>query len=589
MRKIFHFIGSAFIYTFIFLLNTGILFSQSLPIVIDSQFDDWTAEAIEITDATGDGDNIDLLRFEVANDENHLFLQIEVKDEFGLTEGHKLTLHLDTDLNPNTGTSLNGIGVDLEVRLGEREAFYKLPSGQGFMSLNDLIFRHQPTVTNTVFEISLDLSALSNAGFSLFNANGVSIVWKDETGQSGDVMPENGIVFTYLFDDSPSQQLELIELEKENQSAIRLLSWNTLNTGLDDFDRKPIFDKIVGLLMPDIVTFNECWDMNASQVATFMNASVPLGNFQNWNAVKLDQGNVTASRYPILQSWSIFPGHRLTASLIDIPNNIDSFDLLVINAHFRCCDNDYQRQLEADAFVQFILDAKTPGGIIDLPEFTPFVLSGDLNLVGEQQQLTTLLTGEIVNTGQFGQGGPMNSNGSDLQDVISRHSDDRLAYTWRNDFSSFPPSRIDYHITSEYLQVENTFTLETSSMSQARLNQYGLQSFDVAAASDHLPKVVDLSMILEPLATTDDAFALDLIVSPNPNPGYFSLDFGIKNSQEIDFYLFDPTGRTIISWQESFTHGQHSIGFDISQQAPGIYFLKMKTKNGIAISKIIKL
>ncbi|MEZ4930907.1 MAG: hypothetical protein R2788_02090 [Saprospiraceae bacterium] len=67
---------------------------------------------------------------------------------------------------------------------------------------------------------------------------------------------------------------------------------------------------------------------------------------------------------------------------------------MLINAHLRCCGNDFERQREADAFVKFILDAKTPGGVIDLPEGTPFLLSGDLNLVGESQQLTTLLTGK---------------------------------------------------------------------------------------------------------------------------------------------------------------------------------------------------
>ena len=48
---------------------------------------------------------------------------------------------------------------------------------------------------------------------------------------------------------------------------------------------------------------------------------------------------------------------------------------------------------------------RTVGDDIDLPEGTPIVLSGDLNLVGESQVLKTLLTGDIQNEITFGKGG----------------------------------------------------------------------------------------------------------------------------------------------------------------------------------------
>ena len=76
--------------------------------------------------------------------------------------------------------------------------------------------------------------------------------------------------------------------------------------------------------------------------------------------------------------------------LIDLPDSLFTKDLLVINAHMSCCDNDNDRQEQADDFVNFILDAKSTGGIIDLANETPFVLCGDLNLVGFSQQLQTL-------------------------------------------------------------------------------------------------------------------------------------------------------------------------------------------------------
>ena len=95
-----------------------------------------------------------------------------------------------------------------------------------------------------------------------------------------------------------------------------------------------------------------------------------------------------------------------------IIGDFDSFDpayygtdLLFTNAHLSCCGNDAGRQNQVDQYISFILDAKTAGGAIDLPANTPFIYGGDLNLVGFSQQLTTLITGDIQDTGTWGAGG----------------------------------------------------------------------------------------------------------------------------------------------------------------------------------------
>ena len=48
------------------------------------------------------------------------------------------------------------------------------------------------------------------------------------------------------------------------------------------------------------------------------------------------------------------------------------YDLLVIGNHWRCCTADEDRQNEADSVVGFLRDARTEGGVITLPEGTPF-------------------------------------------------------------------------------------------------------------------------------------------------------------------------------------------------------------------------
>ena len=93
---------------------------------------------------------------------------------------------------------------------------------------------------------------------------------------------------------------------------------------------------------------------------------------------------ILASRFPIIQDWPDESSgiKKMHPCLIDLPDDIYAKDLLIINSHMSCCDNDLARQEQSDDFVNFILDAKTPGGVIDLDEGTPFVLCGDLNLVG---------------------------------------------------------------------------------------------------------------------------------------------------------------------------------------------------------------
>lgn len=581
-----HRLTIAYFYLIILILPAT-LSAQALPISIDGQFDDWTNEAIEWIDNSSDGDQIELLRMAIANDETHLFVLIEMDEEINLTDDQNLTLYIDTDMNASTGQAFNDIGAEISINFGDRDVFYQLPSGQGSMSLNDLLFRHQPTVTSHRFEMAFDLSVVSNAGFDLFTSDVISLVWKDETGPFGDALPNDGHIFSYTIDESPTPSFELIDLNKSSSNALRLMTWNTLQDGLDDIERGPIFKKVIEAMQPDIVTFNECWNINSFQVASFMNAAAPLPNFQNWNTVKIDNGNVTASRYPIVQNWIILPNQRLTASLIDLPDELSSTDLLVVNAHFRCCENNFDRQREADAFVAFIQDAKTPGGQIDLPANTPFVLSGDLNLVGNSQQLKTLLTGEIVNTGQFGMGGSMDWDGSDLMDVISTHTDDRFTYTWNNPFSSFPPSRIDFHILSpSVLAVEKTFTIETAGMSEERKEAYGLTGFDINEASDHLPKITDL-LLPAPVATIENTQRIDLKAFPNPSNGQFQINYNSLKSGTASFSLLDKTGKILREWQQAVVQGDQSFLLELNEMASGSYYLNVVLQEEWRIIKLI--
>ncbi len=324
------------------------------------------------------------------------------------------------------------------------------------------------------------------------------------------------------------------------------------------------------------------WNSTTSQIQSKLNTILPLQT-GSWNAVKLDGGNITASNYPILQNWLVYPGQRITASLIDLPERFGK-DIMIINCHFKCCggaSNDATRQREADAIIAFILDAKTPGGVISLPIETPFVILGDLNLVGDRQQLITLVTGEIINIQLFGNGGPPDWDNTDLEDLLSMQTDKRTAYTWREDPNSFPPGRLDYQIYSNsIINVEKDFVLQTEVMSQARLNQYGLQLLDSRTASDHFPKVTDYSFNLTTDVKNDfESFNFRLEQNyPNPFNPSTTINFRIAEASVVKIIIYNLLGQEVaFPLNEFMEAGSHSITFDASDLTSGAYFYTIET------------
>ncbi len=450
------------------------------PISIDGLYDDWAAVAPAHQDPTGDGgsNGVDFQRLWIADDPRFLFLRFELGAEVDLSENNGLRIYLDTDANSQTGLAIAGIGAELQWRMGSRSGTFYY-QGQSSVQHDDIRFREAPTITATAVELAFGRDTLPDGTHPLFIGPTVRIVLRDTTG--GDQLPDSGDTLSYTLDQGELPPESTIPLERVCSADLRLTTYNVRNDSPWDSGQEPRFGRQLAAVAPDILNFQEIYSHSATQTAELVERWVPAGPGQSWHAAK-NSDCITVSRYEIMGTWTLDSN---LAVLLDTSAVLGS-ELLIINAHLPCCANDSGRQAEIDRIMAFIRDAQQPGGPLTLPPNTPILITGDLNLVGLAQQLTSLCTGDIVNEGTFGPDFLPDWDGSELTNSISRQTEKRMGYTWRNDSSSYWPGQLDYVIyTDHVLTAGNNFILYTPEMSPENLGAYGLLSTD-SLASDHL-------------------------------------------------------------------------------------------------------
>ncbi|AUC14424.1 hypothetical protein BTO06_04365 [Tenacibaculum sp. SZ-18] len=555
------------------LLLDLLISAQSAPIAIDGIFDDWTSNLSTYTDTNEVLDGVNLLEFQVTNDENYLYLRIKADREFDLTEGspilHNFYIYLDTDNDSSTGFSVrDDYGAELGIEFANRIVYNNFTSSSDpQVRFSDIEFRSAPTVTSDEFEIAIGRNVIPDGTNQLFSGNTIKILFRNR--ENFDWLPNLNNVFTYTFDETPTTPYTPITFEKTNNSHIRIVAYNTKLNSLLNSNKLDEYERIMKVVQPDIVGFVESSNTSTSYIKSLFDSWLPLGNSDGW-FVRKHGGEVTVSKWEIIQEWDL---RRQFPVLIDLPDSYGA-DLLYTNAHLNCCGADDARQDQADQYAAFILDAKAAGGNITLPEDTPIVYSGDLNLVGLSQQLKTLLTGDIQDTFTYGSGGPLDWDNSDLKEENALQSDIRMGYTWRSDGSSYPPGKLDFMIFSDHvLTSEKSFVIQTEVMSTERLNLYGLQKFDTSTASDHFPVVTDFSIKNSTLSNAEVSLLKNAIY---PNPSFDELNIQLNTEGNYAITIFNSIGTNVLSTKISSS----SIKLNIDSFATGLYHLKIGNDKG---------
>ena len=469
------------------LFVSTMLVSGQNAIKIDGFFDDWDGDFNTYIDDTFDSDGIDLLEFSVCHDADYLYIKVKLDTEIDLTEEYlnpsELMINIDADNNASTGYSTNNIGSEYGINFLNKFIFDDTnpnPTIVDTLSLYELDIIPLPTYTSDEFEISINRSLFSET---------IAISIKETVGN--DKMPDGGDVFSYVFDGVCSEETgQVVDFKKNDSLYLRLLNYNVFSNGLTNPNRVDEHRRIFESVGADIVTFQECGNTTYNDVLGFLNTN-PM--YYPYIYPDLNSGNLTISKYPSLQSWQV--SNKIDAELIDLPDNLYSTDILILNGHPPCCGNNQGRQENFDALIQFILDAKTPGGIIDLPINTPISFSGDMNLVGYAEQYYTVVNGTISDTDTFGPGGFPDWDNTPLKDEIAYFNEKSIAYTWDKSSPSsgdFPPGRLDFvFFTNSVMSVDKSFIISTEHMSDSLLEQNNLFGNDTEIASDHFPIVVD--------------------------------------------------------------------------------------------------
>jgi endonuclease/exonuclease/phosphatase family metal-dependent hydrolase len=272
----------------------------------------------------------------------------------------------------------------------------------------------------------------------------------------------------------------------------------------------PAFARILKAIEPDIICLQEISpNRNPQQVGDILDAMLPLESGRKWQTHS-GRDNVIAARFDlamkdekrVISDGITNPGHAM--ALVDLPDGEYENDLYLICAHFKSQGGEANiraRQVQADAIISWLADAKTPGDEIDLPFGMPIVVLGDFNVYDTDpaHHLKTLLSGDIVNEDKYGGDIMPDWDETDLADALPHHNGvTEDVYTWRDDTQEFNPGALDRILyTDSVISVEHAFVLNTEIMTEGEIAEGGLQAGDVmldpeTGRYDHLPMAVDL-------------------------------------------------------------------------------------------------
>lgn len=547
-------------------------------IVHDGRFEDWAAIAPVATDPDDQpAGAVDLLALAITNDEQFLRLRITFADVTQLQENNDLVLYLDTDADPTTGLPVAGLGADLTFAFGSRSGTVVVDGSTVAVQHAPLRLSWAPTFSAPEFEVEIALDAVVG-GAPVFPGDPIRVALATSTGER---LPQADGGVAYTLDRTTAlPDYDGPTLDRSPES-VRLVSYNVLRDNIFGGAARAAFVRLARAIEPDVFAFQEIYDNSGADAAALV--AEALGG--TWYSGDAGSDNLLVSRWPVTLERDLGGN---SAFVIERPGGWDH-DLLLLNAHTPCCTNEDGRLDETDRYMQFVRQVKE-GSIQGIAPDTPFALVGDMNMVGTDRPLQTMLTGDLVDNARYGPDFAPDLDGSDLTDALPLHLGAPAAFTWYSASSSFPAGRLDFIVyTDNALAMVNAFVLFTPHLSDEVLEAAGLLATDTETASDHLPVVADFVSIRYQAATPEAPQRVTVRVAPNPFSDRTALHIDLPLPGAVTMEVFDVLGRRVaVPFDGRLAAGPRQVPVDASALAPGVYLYRVTTADGVASGRLVR-
>lgn len=532
------------------------------PIIIDGNYGDWSTIPATHIDASNDGQSngIDLTEIKVWDDTDYLYIYINLGKEIFINKSNRLSLLIDSDNNLQTGKKINGIGAEFRWNFGNLDGELYRDNGSAIsISQDDLTVIIAPTVSSSRIEMMIRKNIFPR-GIPLLTSEKLSLRVEDNAS-NGDDAPNDlqGIPYTML-----NTTVNYSYTIDKTPNTFRMMSWNIVKDRLFTSSLKPDYTKVFSLIDADIIALQEVYDHSAEDCKALIESMTNELYF----ASKKNSDLVVLSKYPITRTLDI-QGNALF--IIETPGE----NIALYNNHFYCCNNDSGRQKEADAIIANIRLLRQNTQDYGLVRDFPIIITGDLNLVGESQTLTTLITGDIINTSVYGNDFFPDADASPLTSLNTTSFGINSNYTWE-DNGQYTPGKLDYLIYSDArMSVAESFTFNSKYLPASYLESWEMDRETMTRLSDHLPIVADFAM--HPVSAYDIAHVDDIVY---PNPASDMLFIKTTNYDRLN--IRDGQGKTVFHTNKSVK------SIDISTFPSGFYYLTVYSDTKMYVQKVIK-